>query len=88
MNLVEQPTVFVVDDDPACRDSLALLLELKGKHTALFSSAEGAMFTSTPMRSRAMPPQSHSRIRRAVPIDTTISLISSHAVQEYSYLGT
>lgn len=33
-------TVFIVDDDPAVRDSLALLLELKGFHTRTFASAE------------------------------------------------
>jgi len=36
---VEQ-TVFIVDDDVAVRDSLALLLGLKGYRTAIFSSAE------------------------------------------------
>ena len=33
-------TVFVVDDDPAIRDSLALLLSLRGYRTSLFASAE------------------------------------------------
>ena len=36
---VEQ-TVFIVDDDVAVRDALALLLGLKGYRTAIFSSAE------------------------------------------------
>lgn len=33
-------TVFVVDDDPAVRDSLGLLLGLRGLRTQMFSSAE------------------------------------------------
>lgn len=33
-------TVFIVDDDAAVRDSLALLLSLRGLPTALFGSAE------------------------------------------------
>jgi two-component system, LuxR family, response regulator FixJ len=33
-------TVFVIDDDPAVRDSLALLLGLRGLRTQMFESAE------------------------------------------------
>ena len=33
-------TVFIVDDDAAVRDSLAMLLELKGFHTRTYTSAE------------------------------------------------
>jgi FixJ family two-component response regulator len=33
-------TVFIVDDDPSVRDSLALLLSLNGHATAVFGSAE------------------------------------------------
>jgi RNA polymerase sigma factor (sigma-70 family) len=33
-------TVFIVDDDAAVRDSLAMLLELKGFHTRAYASAE------------------------------------------------
>jgi RNA polymerase sigma factor (sigma-70 family) len=33
-------TVFIVDDDPAVRDSVALLLSLHGHATAVFGSAE------------------------------------------------
>jgi len=33
-------TVFIVDDDAAVRDSLAMLLELKGFHTRTYASAE------------------------------------------------
>lgn len=35
-----EPTVFIVDDDAAVRDSLALLLGLKGYRTVCFASAE------------------------------------------------
>lgn len=34
------PTVFIVDDDAPVRDSLAMLLELKGYHTRTYPSAE------------------------------------------------
>jgi RNA polymerase sigma factor (sigma-70 family) len=37
---VTPPTVFIVDDDAAVRDSLALLLELKGFRTRQFAGAE------------------------------------------------
>jgi FixJ family two-component response regulator len=36
----ESLTVFIVDDDPAVRDSLALMLGLAGYRTALFADAE------------------------------------------------
>jgi len=34
-----RPTVFIVDDDAGVRDSLAMLLELKGFHTRTFAAA-------------------------------------------------
>lgn len=37
---MSQPTVFIVDDDHAVRDSLALLLNLKGFTTQTFASGE------------------------------------------------
>lgn len=36
----ERLTVFIVDDDAAVRDSLALLLSLRGYRTAMFANAE------------------------------------------------
>ena len=36
----EDLTVFVIDDDPAVRDSIALMLGLTGFRTALYSDAE------------------------------------------------
>lgn len=35
-----QNTVFIVDDDPSVRDSLALLLSLRGYATSVFANAE------------------------------------------------
>jgi two-component system, LuxR family, response regulator FixJ len=40
MTATIEQTVFIVDDDVAVRDALALLLGLKGYRTAIFSSAE------------------------------------------------
>jgi len=42
------PTVFIVDDDAAVRDSLALLLGLKGYRTASFASAEAFLSVYRP----------------------------------------
>jgi FixJ family two-component response regulator len=36
---VSAPTVFIVDDDAAVRDSLSLLISLKGMRAAVFASA-------------------------------------------------
>lgn len=41
-------TVFVVDDDAAIRDSLSLLISLKGLRTAVFASAENFLETYSP----------------------------------------
>jgi len=41
-------TVFLIDDDPGVRDSLALLLSLKGLSTQLFASAESFIETYQP----------------------------------------
>ncbi len=38
--MTEEPTVFVVDDDPALRDSLRFLLESSGQRVECFDSAE------------------------------------------------
>ena len=35
---MHRETVFVVDDDPSIRDSLSLLLSLRGHATATFAS--------------------------------------------------
>ena len=41
-------TVFLIDDDPGVRDSLALLLSRKGLSTQLFASAESFLETYQP----------------------------------------
>jgi RNA polymerase sigma factor (sigma-70 family) len=38
--MAEDLAVYIVDDDPAVRDSLSLLLSLRGSRTATFGSAE------------------------------------------------
>ncbi len=38
--MLESGTVFLIDDDPSVRDSLSLLLSLKGVRTQLFANAE------------------------------------------------
>jgi len=40
-----EQTVFVIDDDPGVRDSLALLLGLRGFRTAMFANAEDFLAT-------------------------------------------
>lgn len=42
---MSEATVFVVDDDPAVRDSLGLLLGLRGLRTQMFASAESLLET-------------------------------------------
>lgn len=47
-NMTPEPTVYIVDDDAAVRDSLALLLGLKGYRTACFASAEAFLSAYQP----------------------------------------
>jgi len=46
---VHRQTVFIVDDDAAVRDALALLLSLRGYATAVFARAEDFLGALTPM---------------------------------------
>jgi two-component system response regulator FixJ len=46
---VHNKTVFIVDDDAAVRDSLGLLLSLRGYSTAIFSSAEDLLRVIDPL---------------------------------------
>ena len=39
-DMIESGTVFLIDDDPSVRDSLSLLLSLKGVRTQLLANAE------------------------------------------------
>ena len=45
---IHRRTVFIVDDDAAVRDSLSLLLSLRGHPTAVFASAEDFLRVVTP----------------------------------------
>jgi RNA polymerase sigma factor (sigma-70 family) len=42
---MKDPTVFVIDDDAAVRDSLSLLISLKGMRTQVFASADSFLET-------------------------------------------
>jgi RNA polymerase sigma factor (sigma-70 family) len=44
----ERLTVFIVDDDPSIRDSLALMLGIAGYRTALFADAEAFLAIAQP----------------------------------------
>jgi RNA polymerase sigma factor (sigma-70 family) len=48
MRMETQGTVYLVDDDPGVRDSLSLLLSLKGVRTQLFATAESFIETYQP----------------------------------------
>lgn len=45
---IHQKTIFIVEDDAAVRDSLSLLLSLRGYATAVFASAEDFLRALTP----------------------------------------
>jgi RNA polymerase sigma factor (sigma-70 family) len=45
-----EPTVFIVEDDEAVRDSLALVLSLQGLRTMVFASAQEFLRTWDPAR--------------------------------------
>ena len=45
---MNDPTVFVIDDDASVRDSISLILSLKGMRTQIFSSAEDFLETYRP----------------------------------------
>lgn len=45
---MQDSTVFLVDDDPSVRDSLSLLLSLKGLRTRVYASAESLLATFEP----------------------------------------
>lgn len=44
-NLPDQETIFIIDDDPSVRDSLALLLGLHGMRVRTFSDAQSFLST-------------------------------------------
>lgn len=83
----ERLTVFVVDDDPSIRDSLALMLGIAGYRTALFADAEaflaaaGAQMTGCLVADLRLPGMSGLELqaelrRRAVALPVVI--ITAH----------
>lgn len=46
--IMTEPTIFIVDDDAAVRDSLSLLLGLKGLNTRCFAAAEDFLAACQP----------------------------------------
>ena len=79
--------VYVVDDDPAVRDSLSLLLSLKGYNTSCFASAEDFLASIRPdaagcvMADVRMPGMSglemqHELLRRGV--EMPVVIITAH----------
>ena len=79
--------VYVVDDDPAVRDSLSLLLSLKGYNTSCFASAEDFLASVRPeaagcvMADVRMPGMSglemqHELIRRGV--EMPVVIVTAH----------
>ena len=44
----ERLTVFVIDDDAAVRDSIALMLGLEGYRTSVFADAEACLLYTSP----------------------------------------
>lgn len=46
--IMTEPTIFIVDDDAAVRDSLSLLLGLKGRNTRCFAAAEDFLVACQP----------------------------------------
>lgn len=46
--MVSEPCVYVLDDDPAVRDALSLLLSLRGYRSAFFADAESLLAAYQP----------------------------------------
>jgi FixJ family two-component response regulator len=76
---MSDPTVFLIDDDASVRDSLSLLLSLKGMRTQLFSAAETFLETYRPewrgcvLTDLQMPKMNGLDLQRAL-LDRGISL--------------
>ena len=48
------PTVFVIDDDPAVRQSVCWLVETGGRHVVAFESAQAFLDSYTPDQNGGM----------------------------------
>jgi len=80
-------TVHIVDDDAAVRDSLSLLLSLRGHRTATFDSAESLLAAVTPhsqgcviadLRMPGMDGLALQRELRARGIDMPVVIVTGH----------
>lgn len=85
--MMPEATVFIVDDDPAIRDSLSLLLGLKGFRTQCFASAEDFILCYRPewpgclILDIRMPSMSGLELQAALNaknIDLPIVIITAH----------
>jgi FixJ family two-component response regulator len=83
----EDGTVFLIDDDPSVRDSLTLLLSLKGLRTQAFANAESFIDTYRPERSGCvltdlrMPGMTGLELQaalRARHIDVPVVVLTAH----------
>ena len=63
----ENDTVFLIDDDPGIRDSLSLLLSLKGVRTQPFANAESFIETYRPEWTGCVRTTANSRRSCALP---------------------
>jgi two-component system response regulator FixJ len=76
---MSEPTIFLIDDDASVRDSLSLLLSLKGLRTQLFAGAEVFLETYQPawrgcvLTDLQMPSMSGLELQRAM-LERKISL--------------
>jgi len=80
-------TVFIVDDDASVRDSLSLLLSLRGFASAVFASAEDFLRVLTPawrgcvladIRMPGMSGLEMQRVLRAHPASMPVIIITGH----------
>jgi two-component system, LuxR family, response regulator FixJ len=84
---MSHPTVFLVDDDASVRDSLSLLLSLKGLRTQIFASAEHFLDTYdsgwrgcllTDLRLTGMSGLELQRVLRERGINLPVVVITAH----------
>lgn len=85
--MTSYPTIFLVDDDASVRDSLGLLLSLKGMRTQLFANAEAFLETYRPdwrgclLTDLRMPGMSGLELQealRARGVDLPVVVLTAH----------
>lgn len=86
-HVADTGTVFLIDDDPGVRDSLSLLLSLKGVRTQLFANAESFIETYqadwsgcvlTDLRMPGMTGLELLSALRARDIETPVVVLTAH----------